>query len=221
MSHPSRPFALLESIMEGEELKRLRRSHRFILPPDLFKDNTAQVAADFGQQLILHEIYPMPYEDCLVLLPGVDPTVSTIFHFWTPPDTLPAAMFWRIGPTLDGFYVLEMDYGDHAQREETYKALILFLGLMNMPGVEERERKAPRLLQKRGKPRLLDYKTLVITPGQIRAPGYRAAGAKRASPRLHWRRGHLRHYGDRIKVIPPSLVGARALGFVSKEYRIT
>lgn len=46
-----------------------------------------------------------------------------------------------------------------------------------------------------------------------------AARGERASPRLHWRRGHIRRWGERIIAVPPTLVGASELGQVISEYR--
>lgn len=77
--------------------------------------------------------------------------------------------------------------------------------------------------QKAGKPPLFTYKTLHVISGEREAshdPRADNAEAKR-SPRLHFRRGHVRRIGDgRITWVQQCMVGNRRLGVVEKAYAL-
>lgn len=77
--------------------------------------------------------------------------------------------------------------------------------------------------QKAGKPPLFTYKTLHILSGERGASHDQKdddAEAKR-SPRLHFRRGHVRRIGDgRITWVQQCMVGNRRLGVVEKAYAL-
>ena len=74
--------------------------------------------------------------------------------------------------------------------------------------------------EKDGKPALLDYNVVMLN-GSNRANyrPYRGAGTHR-SPRLHFRRGHWRHYLEHKTWVRWTLVGNPELGFIDKEYRL-
>ena len=75
---------------------------------------------------------------------------------------------------------------------------------------------------KKGLTPLQDHRIITIVPGKYRVERDEATGMERRSPRLHWRRTHLRHFADgRVIVIARMLVGRADLGEVSHEYRIT
>jgi len=69
-----------------------------------------------------------------------------------------------------------------------------------------------------GKKPIFEYRVLTLAPAeQIRA----ALGGTHASPRLHWRRGHLRTLPtERIVPVKPCLVGAVEHGCIVKDYAI-
>lgn len=47
-------------------------------------------------------------------------------------------------------------------------------------------------------------------------------GGTHASPRLHWRRGHIRHLRSGRKVpVRPTLVGLAERGFIDKDYAVS
>lgn len=77
--------------------------------------------------------------------------------------------------------------------------------------------------QKAGKPPLFTYKTLHILSGERGASHDQRADdteAKR-SPRLHFRRGHVRRIGDgRITWVQQCMVGNRRRGVVEKAYAL-
>ena len=67
---------------------------------------------------------------------------------------------------------------------------------------------------------LAAHRIVTIVPNRFR----HQAGSSmenRRSPRLHWRRSHLRHYASgKLAVIPRMLVGKSELGEVSHEYKV-
>lgn len=77
--------------------------------------------------------------------------------------------------------------------------------------------------QKQGKPPLFTYKTLHVLAGErgcSHDPRADEAEARR-SPRLHFRRGHVRQIGDgRITWVQQCMVGNRKLGIVEKTYAL-
>lgn len=79
----------------------------------------------------------------------------------------------------------------------------------------EREKKAP----------WVSYSVISLPGLSEAAPGPSRAGHKldgtRASPRVHWRRGHPRHLASgRVVAIPPMLVGVSELGEVIASYHV-
>lgn len=71
--------------------------------------------------------------------------------------------------------------------------------------------------EKRGQVPLADYR--VVRLGRRHQAGDGASG-EGTRKRLHFRRGHLRHYEDKAIWIKWMLVGDPDLGFVNKEYRL-
>lgn len=71
-----------------------------------------------------------------------------------------------------------------------------------------------------GKSPISDHRVVII--GGVSASGRIVGpGLTRASPRMHWRRGHVRILApDRKIKIPPCLVGDRARGFTTHDYSV-
>ena len=79
-----------------------------------------------------------------------------------------------------------------------------------------------RLNKKRehaGKLPILDHHTISLARRQRATPSPFEPGERR-SPRLHWRRGHWRHFDNTRTWIKWMLVGDPDLGFVDKYYRL-
>jgi hypothetical protein len=77
--------------------------------------------------------------------------------------------------------------------------------------------------KKSGKPPLFTYKTLHIISGERSGPCSHTDDndEERRSPRLHFRRGHVRHIGDgRITWVQQCMVGNKKRGVVNKAYSI-
>jgi len=70
----------------------------------------------------------------------------------------------------------------------------------------------------RGEPPMRDYHVVTLRGRQTHAPA--PAGGTHRSPRLHFRRGHWRHYETHKTWIRWMLVGNPELGFIDKSYRL-
>lgn len=75
-------------------------------------------------------------------------------------------------------------------------------------------------LEKRGEPILRDYHIVSLARRSRTAPMPTISERTHKSPRLHFRRGHWRHFSDHKTWIKWMLVGDPNLGFVEKEYRL-
>jgi len=116
------------------------------------------------------------------------------------------------------------------QKKEKLCALIALqsgIALLSSPAVTTKIIPTPKRLNKRrlkkGKLPLFSYHVLRIS-GRSVSGGLIAPGNKRASPRRHWRRGHVRVYrrgetSEAKTIIPPALIGHR--GFVGKDYDLS
>jgi len=120
-----------------------------------------------------------------------------------------------------------LDWSQEAEKTVAELALCSGLALLSSPAVTTEVIPAPGRLNKRrlkkGKLPLFSYHVLRIS-GRSVSGGLIAPGNKRASPRRHWRRGHVRVYrrgetSEAKTIIPPALIGHR--GFVGKDYDLS
>ena len=99
---------------------------------------------------------------------------------------------------------------------------------LHAKGIEQRITPAPHKLNKHrvaaGKPAIGEVREVMINVGGKRyLPSGEAERGSHASPRLHWRRGHIRRLpSGEITHVRPHLVGAAAGGAVpaKKDYRV-
>jgi hypothetical protein len=82
------------------------------------------------------------------------------------------------------------------------------------------EEKLNRKRLKSGKTPLKAYHVVDLNSRQAPARSAESSGEYKGTVRLHFRRGHYRHYEDRKVWINWMLVGNPDLGFVDKHYRI-
>ncbi len=101
--------------------------------------------------------------------------------------------------------------------------LILLTCMLQAKGVETRLEPAPVKLNKarakKGRLPIQDIRTVLIRVGdRVVTPSGHDVKGTHASPRLHWRRGHIRHFTDgSITNVRPCLVGDPSLGEVKHE----
>lgn len=97
------------------------------------------------------------------------------------------------------------------------------LAALSSRGPEIRTLPAPAKLNKqrakKGKPPLFEYRIVEI-PAWAKAKA-EGLGGTHASPRLHWRRGHVRHLpAGSTTLVRPCLVGVAENGFIHKDYAV-
>ena len=114
----------------------------------------------------------------------------------------------------------------HNMMERAFANLLGVLGLMStsagvsMETVRPKKKFINALRAKKGKT-LLEYehRTICIDPALTRMPGMVSAGGSHASPRLHWRRGHIRTLVAGRKVeVKPCIVGDVSKGTIVHDY---
>lgn len=116
-------------------------------------------------------------------------------------------------------------FGDDGIRTLFASSVVLSIYLTLMIGskstdvmTEEPPERLNRQRAKNGLRPLEIHRVVTIAPKRFRLPG---AGGTHASPRLYWRRSHLRRLGSGKQiVIPRFLVGRADLGEVTHEYRV-
>lgn len=79
---------------------------------------------------------------------------------------------------------------------------------------------ANRIREKKGRAPLRSYHVVRLDRRERGRPAEESAGVERRSPRLHFRRGHWRHFAASRTWIKWTLVGDPDLGFVDKDYRL-
>jgi len=116
---------------------------------------------------------------------------------------------------------------DHEDQEYwlgcTMQFVVSALAALSSKGPEIHTRPAPKDLNKRrarkGKVPIFEYRIVEI-PAWAKAKA-EGLGGTHASPRLHWRRGHVRHFRTGCTtLIRPCLVGAAENGFIHKDYAV-
>jgi hypothetical protein len=102
--------------------------------------------------------------------------------------------------------------------------LMSCLGVLNSRGIEVIDKDEPKLLNKKrakkGKVPIFGYKIVGIDYERLKVPGT-PLGGSHSSPRLHWRRGHVRRLFDgRHTIVRPCLVGDPANGAIVHDYHV-
>lgn len=122
----------------------------------------------------------------------------------------------------DGVMQLRRNLGD-----EVWTTLQLLM-VLNCSNIESRITHGPKFInekrRKKGLPPLFDYRVLTVT-GEVSPAGAAVGAGSHASPRLHWRRGHIRRLASgsdspRMVWVRAAVVGSAALGNVDKHYRV-
>ena len=97
------------------------------------------------------------------------------------------------------------------------------LGCLNSDGIESEQTPEKRFINARreaaGRPPIFGYRLLRVDMSKMKMPGLTATGNQHASPRMHWRRGHIRTLctGKHV-IVRPCLVGDYSNGQLDKEY---
>lgn len=108
--------------------------------------------------------------------------------------------------------------------EQTFRALLEFCLTINCSNITSYKVSAPEKLNnkrlKSNKEPLYSYHVLDIPGGYSNISG--AQDSDRNSPRIHWRRGHIRRLSDgKITWVRHTIVGNPEHGIVSKSYNVS
>lgn len=105
--------------------------------------------------------------------------------------------------------------------------LVMFggLGCLNSSGIEIEAKRTPKFInlqrKKKSEAPIFGHNLVKIDLSKVQMPGWVQAGNSHASPRLHWRRGHVRRLSSgKMSIVRPCLVGDPSRGAVSKDYRV-
>lgn len=240
---PSRTPA--DRVAELEKIAtRLSRSHKFeVAVSDALQDeNLHQTAATFFRSGHLRMPFPECYFEFNRCLPGRPGWLMAVLVVETAPYTLRGDLFtWNErhwcdprgvirsgaffdppeGIELGGEYDAEMIEamqinGLRAMQYVVDIALFMstkHVAYTSVPGLST-EQNSKRMGE--GGTPLFDYHVVKIDRA---ARISRDLGGTHASPRLHWRRGHLRNSPDGGRIpVKPHLVGLSEKGFVAKHY---
>jgi hypothetical protein len=198
------------------------------------------VHTDFAEQLIQHQLLHPPFQSTLIsssLLPRVyflcgvargQLVIVTFSYFGggeMPKDviapayvTCSTAEFTADVPLVN--IVPLLDKATPAENEKSgtwaFQTAASHLALLMSKEIADRVEPSPVKLNKKrakaGRPPIPERHTITIRAG-VRAALATAShvpGDGRASPRMHWRRGHLRHLATGVILkIPPVVVNAR------------
>ena len=136
---------------------------------------------------------------------------------------------------LEKFEKLSDVYNSHHIVSNCHLALYLTLMLHSRTTEKAREAAPPKLNKQRlkgGKGPLFDHTVVTIVPPRFLDASKAEGISEHRSPRLHWRRSHVRHFDHQTPnsrqlpdgrwgiAIARMLVGKAELGEVSHEYRI-
>ena len=133
-----------------------------------------------------------------------------------------------VSPTADvDFHIIQ----DYALENEVTHLLNAAMGLILSGTIALQSKdtatdsvEAPAKLNsrraKRGRPPIFEHRVVRVAPSRSGGPATAVYGDRR-SPRLHWRRGHVRTLFSGCKVpVSACLVGSSELGFVAHDYRV-
>jgi hypothetical protein len=131
----------------------------------------------------------------------------------------------KITRTADGFHYEGVGYKESELAMQTAHAMALnAFYVMGCSNVRLVDHAAPDALNKKrersGKFPILSHKTLTVVTDAAR--GLRSdGGGTHSSPRVHLRRGHIRHLDDVRRTWVQSCVVGSKHGMVTKDYQVT
>lgn len=202
---------------------------------DAVEGNNFKYLADFGREMFRSGLAKMPHEktyfECGIRIGECDAVLA----------------MWGGHDDSDIWFYLSRDYGvswapggainmetgkavpyDEEERVMAgfsealggvfYACMALLMSKSTKQEMEIAGESANRKRIKAGKIPLYSHRVVTINP-DCRGGGGR--GGSHASPRLHWRRGHIRRYKTGCEIwIAPTLVGSADRGIITHEYRV-
>lgn len=220
----------------------VENSHKFLMTKSDFPKDIRESASEHCVSLIAEGINPLPFDDCTfemhlehVVIWVVTWKINSVICFSISARSKHGVVH---GAALGKITLGELSYvatnntdsktNDNLAVESAavaYSMLTVTLGLMSTgSGVSQdivRVKDDKRRALSGKLPLEYEHTVVRIDPALLRLPGLVAAGGTHASPRLHWRRGHLRTLLDgRMVSVKPCIVGDVNRGVVTHDYVI-
>lgn len=213
-----------------------------------FATDVDQGIYQFGLELLAHQVFALPSEAVwLEFYPVPDQKVG-ILAVSEPGDGIRIAAFGFVADPnvrnpkgadvqITGNLYLRDDWQwevpnlrdprhDEAFRNNSNRLLadlIFLVGLLNSKGLTRTEKPAPERLNKHrirsGKPPINAVIEIKV-PAEYAYGGADAAAGMRASPRPHFRRGHVRRHGEGLVLVRPTWVLGGPEVVAPKSYRV-
>lgn len=172
---------------------------------------TDKSMADFGKELMSAGIARLPFDQCVFVLPYIKGGEKISACYLVSQDGMTArtdavslfSLGKPVGMSLSGWLEKPLDDG-------VYYAVA---------AMASKNTETVRRSVATGESVPSTYKGDAYT--QVRLRGYDrgdAKGGTHASPRLHWRRGHIRHLAQRTTWVRPTLVGSSDAGIIAHDY---
>jgi hypothetical protein len=169
--------------------------------------------ASFGKELIEAGFAKLPFDTCIFSFPylsqdGARFSANYLLRQHDRKIVVNGGFFFGIGKPI-GYCASE----DIDPTEAVYYALAVLASRQTV--------KTQRALVGKGSPsssRPSDSYVEVTVSWRERSDF--TSGGTHASPRLHWRRGHIRHLAEKTTWVRPTLVGADDGGSVIHDYRV-
>jgi hypothetical protein len=169
--------------------------------------------AAFGKEIIEAGLAKLPFDTCVFSFPHLSPTgvkvsANYLLQQLDRKIVVYGGFFFGSGKPI-GYCAPD----GVEPREPVYYALAVLASRQTV--------KTPRALTGKGSPsssRPSDSYVEVTVSWRERSD-FTSVGTH-ASPRLHWRRGHIRHLSDRTTWVRPTLVGGDEGGTVLHDYRV-
>lgn len=220
--HPL-PIRYLRSHLRPNNFVHMEHSGGSVPPIDRFKTahwfdfrrlptDRADDMIDFGKDLVDRGLVRLPFDACVFVFPYVCPdgqTVASACLLRQDANAIVAEGVIHVTPQglPLGLYGPDMPPND---------PIFYAMAVLSSRSVVQRQRSVKSEAEVPDTYRGDSYFEVAIRPrfGSV------GAANGHASPRLHWRRGHIRHLGNRTTWVRATLVGKASNGVVIHDYAI-
>ncbi len=220
---------------EAEQLQFLIDSHRFIFDLRSVSLDLLQGGFAFGCDLIRFGAFSLPFDQTSFQI-GPFTTRNTILTASQENGEI-SLLAYCFQDGSWGWFTEKWSFAESIARirngddlsistmPTAHMLLVSSVGCLNSRGLVSAEVMFPSRLNRRrlarGELPLFSYRVLTIDPDLLRMPGFKGADNAHASPRLHWRRGHVRKLlNGKVAIVRPCLVGDGDAGAIAKDYRV-
>lgn len=214
----SRAHKLLEAISADPERSRtagiVKTSTPFVVRHDWLATMGDDVVSDYAGTVKL------PYEACLFEF-KVNGRYAMVLALQKEGEDPKAQPFLQVGE--EWYAGGEEDCGPNTAFNYLWQQVVAICAVLDAEVATHNVQRAPHALnvkrEKAGKLPLMDFHIIDLSK-RSRASVAAGSGASGGHKRLHFRRGHWRHFEASKTWVRWCLVGNPDLGFIAKEYRL-